>query len=105
MAELTHADEQIAGTPRRTATFFGAPIGDFGFFTSLLIGGAIGVGAFFVTTFLGIVSISIYNSSAHGKVDLADSYLRAGLPVGILVVLMAWGYLGKLWVSRITAKE
>jgi hypothetical protein len=102
MSELR---EQMAVQPRSRATLFGAPIGELGIFTSVLFGGVIGIGAFFVTTFLSIVSILVYNSNSHTQLNYAYSDLRFGLPVGILVALVAWTYLGKLWVARITASK
>jgi uncharacterized membrane protein YobD (UPF0266 family) len=68
------------------------------------MGAAAGVAAFFLTTFVGIVGILIYNTATHNTVDYALSYLRGGLVVGSVVLVAAWGYLGTLWVKRITRK-
>lgn len=87
------------------ATLFGAPIGDLGWFASLLIGAAAAFSAFFLATLLGIVGILIFNAETHRTVDLALSYRRGGVVVGITVLLLAWGYLGTLWVRRITRKS
>ena len=107
MAQVQSFDPTDKGTARQTpsrATFFGAPIGELGWFASLLIGAALGFSGFFMATFVGIVSISIFNGVAHSNVDLAKSYLWGGVPVGLIVLLAAWGYLGKLWVARVTSK-
>jgi hypothetical protein len=85
-------------------TLFGVPIGDLGWFASLLMGTATGFAAFFAATFVGIVSILLYNSSGHKALDYSYSYLRVGLPVGLLVLAVALGYLGMLWVRRITRR-
>jgi hypothetical protein len=85
-------------------TLFGVPIGDLGWFASLLMGTATGFAAFFAATFLGIVGIGIYNSTSPGKIDFSYSYLRVGLPVGMLVLVIALVYLGVLWVRRITRR-
>jgi len=37
-------------------------------------------------------------------VDYAYSYIRVGLPVGVLVLAAALGYLGTLWVRRMTRR-
>jgi uncharacterized membrane protein YphA (DoxX/SURF4 family) len=103
MAQVTQAGGQTEPA-RSRAMLFGVPIGELGWFASLLIGAALGFCAFFLATFAGIVSIMIYNSVTHANVDLADSYMRGGIPAGVIVLLLAWGYLGKLWVSRITAR-
>jgi len=99
------------GTPGRSGgrasgpgTLFGVPVGDLGWFASLLMGTATGFAAFFAATFLGIFGILIYNTAAHGNVDFSYSYLRVGLPVGLVVLVVALGYLGTLWVRRITRR-
>jgi hypothetical protein len=82
---------------------FGAPMTDFGWFASLLMGVATGMAAFFAATFVGIFSILFYNAAGH-KVDFAISYRLIGLPAGVLVMALALSYLGMLWVRRITRK-
>ena len=86
------------------AKLFGIPMGDLGWFASLLIGTAAGFSAFFAATFLGIVGIMIYNSTTHHSVDYALSYQRGGVIAGIVTLVLAWGYLGTLWLKRITRK-
>ncbi len=81
-------------------TLFGAPIGDLGWFASLLMGTATGFAAFFFVTFLGIVGILVLNTTTHRNIDFAWSYTRLGLPVGVVVLVAALGYLGSLWVRR-----
>ena len=76
------------------------PIGDFGLFASLLISLASGFLAFFLTTFVGIVSILFYNTIGHHSVDFALSYKVFALPVGIAVLAVALVVLGFLWLRR-----
>ena len=90
--------------PKVTSTLFGAPIGDLGWFASVLMGTAAGFAAFFAATFCGIVYVLISNSAGHGTLDYSLSYMRVGLPVGILVLVVSLGYLGVLWVRRITRR-
>ena len=92
--------EGVSQTPNAPGSFFGIPLGDLGWFGSLLIGAALGFAAFFAATFVGIVGIMIYNSSTHQTVDYALSYQRGGLIVGVVTLLAAWGFLGTLWVKR-----
>jgi len=80
---------------------FGVPVGDLGWFASLLMGLASGFAAFFAATFVGIISILVYNTSTHHAVDFAVSYRLIGLPVGLFVLVVALAYLGSLWVKRI----
>jgi hypothetical protein len=83
-----------------TGYVLGAPVGDLGWFASLLMGTAAGFAAFFAATFCAIISILIYNSVTHHAVDFALSYRRVGLPVGVVVLAVSLSYLGTLWVRR-----
>ena len=84
---------------------FGVPIGKLGWFGSLLIAVASGFIAFFATTFFSIFAILIYNSITHRTVDFALSYSRVGLPVGVIVLFLAMGYLGSNWLKRILRRS
>ncbi len=79
---------------------FGAPVGDLGWFASLLMGTAAAFAAFFAATFCAIISILMYNTITHRAVDFALSYKRVGLPVGLVVLVVSLSYLGTLWVRR-----
>jgi len=79
---------------------FGVPLGDLGWFTSLLMSFAVGFAAFFAATFCAIIGTLFYNTALHRSVDFALTYKRVGLPVGLLVLVLALGYLGTLWVRR-----
>jgi hypothetical protein len=79
---------------------FGVPLGDLGFFTSLLMSFALGFAAFFAATFCAIIGILFYNTATHHAVDFALTYTRFGLPVGLLVLVIALVYLGTLWTRR-----
>jgi hypothetical protein len=92
-----------SSTPPRTigsGYLFGVPLGDLGWFTSLLMSFAVGFAAFFAATFCAIVGTLFYNTALHRSVDFALTYKRVGLPVGLLVLVLALGYLGTLWVRR-----
>jgi hypothetical protein len=97
---------ETPGTPRTFGNgyLFGVPMGDLGWFTSVLMGAAVGFAGFFAATFCGIMGILIYNSATHHAVDFADSYKFIGLPVGIAVMVLSLTYFGTLWVKRITRK-
>ena len=79
---------------------FGVPIGDLGWFTSLIMSLASGFVAFFAATFIAIITILCLNSFAHKNVDFTLSYRRIGLPIGLIVLVVALGYLGTLWIKR-----
>lgn len=99
---------RVSGRVSGPGTLFGVPVGDLGWFASLLMGTATGFAAFFAATFFGIVFIMVYNStgSASGRsaIDYSYSYMRVGLPVGVTVLVIALSYLGTLWVRRITRR-
>jgi hypothetical protein len=100
---MTQASQNATSTTPRAAGagyLFGVPVGDLGWFTSLIMGVAIGFAAFFASTFCGIIGILIYNSVTHHAVDFTLSYRRIGLPVGVVVLVLALAYLGTMWVRR-----
>jgi uncharacterized BrkB/YihY/UPF0761 family membrane protein len=100
---MTQASQsQSSTTPRAVGSgyLFGVPLGDLGWFTTLLMSFALGFAAFFAATFCAIFAVLIYNTATHHAVDFALTYRRVGLPVGLLVLVLALGYLGTLWVRR-----
>ena len=100
MARASGIETQSGPRTLGNGYLFGAPVGDLGWFASLLMGTATGFAAFFASTFLAIFGILIYNSVTHRAVDFALSYRRVGLPVGLTVMAVALGYLGMLWAKR-----
>jgi hypothetical protein len=90
-------------TPKTFASgyLFGVPLGDLGWFASLLMGVGAGFMAFFAATFCAIVFILVYNTALHGTINFTVSYRLIGLPIGVLVMVAALGYLGTLWFKRI----
>ena len=96
-----------SSTPRTLGAgyLFGVPLGDLGWFGSLLIGVASGFLAFFATTFCAIFAILIYNGATHSTVDFALSYRRIGFPIGVIVMVLALGYLGTLWFRRLLRRS
>jgi hypothetical protein len=105
---MTHSSPTHAtATPRTFGAgyLFGVPLGDMGWFGSLLMGVASGFMAFFASTFCAIVFILIYNSATHRSIDFALSYRRVGFPVGVVVMVVALCYLGTLWCKRILRRS
>ena len=100
---MTQTSQSESSTPPRTfgaGYLFGVPVGDLGWFASLLMSVAVGFAAFFAATFCAIMGILFYNTATHHAVDFALTYRRVGLPVGVAVLVAALGYLGMLWVRR-----
>ena len=101
---MTHTSPIHApASPRTFAAgyVFGVPLGNLGWFASLLMAVATGFMAFFAATFCAIVFILIYNSATHRVLDFALSYRRVGLPIGLVVMAIALCTLGSLWLRRI----
>jgi hypothetical protein len=99
------ADVSQHGSPTTPRTIgsgylFGVPLGDLGWLASLLMSFALGFAAFFAATFCAIICTLFYNTATHHAVDFSLTYKRIGLPVGLLVLVVALGYLGTLWVRR-----
>ena len=85
---------------RRDGQLFGIPLGDLGWFASLLMGTATGMTAFFLSTFVAIFVLLIDMSVTHHSPDFAIAYRRVGFPVGVVVMAIAFGYLGVQWGKR-----
>jgi hypothetical protein len=105
MGRATEIDNRAVGNVSGAGRVFGIPLGELGWFASLLIGLTTGMIVFFGSTFLGIAGILIYNSTTHSTVDFADSYKFVGLPLGATAMVLALGFLGTLWVKRVFRKE
>ncbi|WP_158794279.1 hypothetical protein [Granulicella sp. L60] len=100
---MAHASQNGSSTTPRTfggGYLFGVPLGDLGWFTSLLMSFALGFAAFFAATFCAIVGGLFYSTATHHTIDFALTYKRVGLPVGVFVLMVTLGYLGRLWVRR-----
>lgn len=105
MTQTTPATTRATPRSFGAGYLFGVPLGDLGWFSSLLMGVASGFMAFFAATFCAIVFILVDNTALHGDIDFALSYRRVGLPVGLVVMAIALIYLGTLWVKRILRRS
>ncbi len=89
---------------RRDGELFGIPLGDLGWFQSLIMGVATGMAAFFLTTFLAIVALLVYMMATGKHPDFAETYRLAGFPVGVVVMAFALIFLGVQWARRMKRK-
>jgi hypothetical protein len=80
------------------ARFLGFPLDGFGFLTSLLLAASSGFFAFFLVTALGIFGLLGYNLLGHHAVSYTLSYRSFGLPVAVVVWVVAFAVFGTLWV-------
>jgi hypothetical protein len=90
---------QPAGN-RGRGKFLGIPLGELGFFSSLLIAFAFGFLVFFATCFVAIFSLLFYNSAGHHTVNMADAYKYAAFPSGLAALALALVVLLGFWVRR-----
>ncbi len=89
---------------RREGTIFGIPMGDLGWFQSLLMGLAAGFTAFFLATLAAIIGFAIYAGVTHSTPDFAMTYKRVGFPIGLAVGIASLAFLAVQWIRRITRK-
>ena len=104
---MTEASQSEGSTTPRTFAsgyLFGAPVGDLSLLVSLIMSVAVGFAAFFATTFFAIFGVLFYNSVGHHAVDFAVTYRNFGLPVGVIVLVLALIYMGRLWALRVLRK-
>ena len=69
------------------------------------MGVATGMTAFFLATFVAIFVLLIDMSVTHHAPDFAIAYRRVGFPVGVVVTVLALGYLGVQWGKRMARKK
>lgn len=79
---------------------FGIPIGQLGWFATVLMGTAAGFAAFFACTFLGIIALMVVSAASHTTPDYAIAYRRIGFPIGMLVLICSLGFLISLRLRR-----
>jgi hypothetical protein len=90
---------------RCEGVLFGIPLGDLGWFASLLMGVATGMAAFFLSTFCAIVCLLAEQMATHRVPDYALSYRVVGFPIGVVVMASALSYLGVQWSRRMARKR
>lgn len=94
-------DPSSGAREAKEVTVFRIPIGRLGLIASVLIGVACGFIAFFITFFLAIIGVSIYDTATGtSMLNLTISYRYIAAPVGILVMFACLTYLITLWVRR-----
>ena len=89
-------------TSRKNSTktrLFGVPIGEFGFFSSFLLAIITGALTFFLTTFLAIAGIMIYDGLGH-NVNYADSYKLISFPIACVILAVSLIFFATLWLRR-----
>lgn len=87
----------VAAQPAR---LLGIPLGDFGFFSALLLALASGFLAFFGTCFFAIIGLLFWNILGHHHVNYADSYRYIALPIGVAVLAFGLVFFIAVWLRR-----
>jgi ABC-type dipeptide/oligopeptide/nickel transport system permease subunit len=90
---------------RHEGVLLGIPLGDLGWFQSLLMGFATGFAAFFATTFVSIIALLFYRVASGHNPDFAIAYRDVGFPVGLVVLVLALGYLSVLYARRLRRRR
>jgi hypothetical protein len=78
----------------------GIPVGDFGFFATLLVAASAAMLTFFAMTFLSIIGVSIYKGISGSPVSLAVSYKYIAFPTACVVLAVGLVYLLTVWARR-----
>ncbi len=99
MATANHVERA-----RNEGVLLGVPLGDLGWFQSLLMGVALGFAAFFLATFCAIVGLLFYSAGGKHLVDFSWSYKRVGLPAGVVVGGLALSYLAVQYGRRMVRR-
>jgi hypothetical protein len=76
---------------------FGFPLQGFSLFQGVLLAVASAFFTFFAVTTIAIFTLLFWNLSAAHKINFAYSYLYAGFPAGVLVLLIALPYFLSVW--------
>ncbi len=84
--------------------FLGFPLNGFGFFSSFLLTLATGFFTFFITTFIAIFALLVWNLLGGHSLDYADTYLYVGFPAGVVALAVAMVVFGTLWVRAKLSK-
>jgi len=90
---------------RRDGVLLGIPLGELGWFQTLLMGTATGFAAFFAATFLSIIAMLVYQTFTQRVPPYDMAYKAIGFPVGVVVLVIALGYLGAQWARRMARKS
>jgi hypothetical protein len=82
------------------ARLLGIPLGEFGFFSSIVLSLASGFFAFFASCFLAIISLLCWNTFGHHAVNYADCYRYVAFPIGLVVLVFGFLFFAGTWLRR-----
>lgn len=90
----------MSSATTQPARLLGIPLGDFGFFSAILLSLAAGFLTFFASCFLAIVSLLVWNTATHQAINYADSYRYIAFPAGLLVMAAGFFFFTGTWLRR-----
>src|SRR5579884_3681475 len=79
-------------------SIFGFPLRGFSLFQSLLLTFAATLITFCAVTMVAIFALLVWNYPGHHSVDFVDTYLYAGLPASLIVLVIALPYFLTMWI-------
>ncbi|MDR3725891.1 MAG: hypothetical protein P4K86_02500 [Terracidiphilus sp.] len=79
-------------------TVLGFPLKGFGLLSGLLLAVAAAFFTFFFVTCIAIFCLLAWNLIGHHAVSYANSYLYAGFPAGVLMLIVALPLFASLWM-------
>jgi hypothetical protein len=82
------------------ARLLGIPLGDFGFFSAILLSLASGFFAFFASEFLSIIGLLFWNILGHHTTNYADAYRYIAFPIGLVVLVFGFCFFLSVWFRR-----
>ncbi len=82
------------------ARLLGIPLGDFGFFSALLLALASGFLTFFASCFVAILALLFWNIIGHNHINYADSYRYVAFPLGLAVLAFGLVFFMSVWARR-----
>jgi hypothetical protein len=90
----------LTSASAQPARLLGIPLGDFGFFSAILLSLAAGFLAFFASCFLSIMGLLVWNIAGHHTVNYADTYRDVAFPVGLVVLACGLFFFTGAWLRR-----
>jgi uncharacterized membrane protein len=90
----------LTSASAQPARLLGIPLGDFGFFSAILLSLAAAFLAFFASCFLAIMGLLVWNFGFHHAVDFADTYRDVAFPIGLVVLAFGLIFFIGTWLRR-----
>jgi hypothetical protein len=90
----------LTSASAQPARLLGIPLGDFGFFSAILLSLAAAFLSFFASLFCSIVALLFWNTLGHHAVNYADTYRDVAFPVGLVMLAFGLVFFTGTWLRR-----